>query len=65
MPRGKNTVMAVFCTETNMRLGTVRWNPKGETSKEDLTKKIKKYKIKKYNPKLKKMVSVKLSEEKK
>ena len=60
MPRGKNTVMAVYCTETKERLGTVRWNPKGTTSKEDLAKKMKKY-----SPKLRKMVSVKLSEEKK
>ena len=52
--------MAVFCAETNKRLGTVRWNSKGTTTKEDLTKKMKKY-----NPKLRKMVAVKLSEEKK
>lgn len=52
--------MAVYCTETKERLGTVRWNPKGTTSKEDLAKKMKKY-----SPKLRKMVSVKLSEEKK
>ena len=52
--------MAVFCTETKERLGTIRWNPKGETSKEDLVKKMKKY-----SPKLRKRVSVKISEEKK
>ena len=60
MPRGKGTVMAVFCAETKMRLGTLRWNPKSATTKEELVKKLKKY-----NPKLKKMVKIKLGEEKK
>jgi hypothetical protein len=62
MPRGKSTVMAIFCAETNMRLGTLRLNPKSKsgTTKDDLQKKITKY-----NPKLRKRVAIKLKDEKK
>lgn len=61
MPRGKRTVFAVFCTETNMRLGTIRLHKQdklGRSWKEHAAK------LKKYSPRLRKRVAVKLKEEK-
>lgn len=60
MPRGKRTVYALFCPETNMRLGTVRLHKqdkKGIGFKEHIAK------MKKYSPAIKKRVSVKAKEE--
>lgn len=58
MPRGKRTVFAMFCSETNQRLGTIRLhkqNSKGVSWKD--------MKLKKYCPTLRKRVDVKLKEE--
>lgn len=61
MPRGKRTVYAVFSAETNMRLGTIRLHKQdkqGKSWKEHAAK------LKKYDSRLRKRVSVKLKEEK-
>lgn len=61
MPRGKRTVFAMFCSETNLRLGTIRLHKQdkqGKSWKEHAEKLIK------YCPSLKKRVKVKLKEEK-
>ncbi len=61
MPRGKRTVFGMFCSETGIRLGTMRLHKqdkKGKGWKEHAAK------IKKYSPPLRKRVSVKLKEEK-
>lgn len=60
MPRGKNTIFAIFSKETGARLGQTRVNTK-KTSKEVLKKKI----ARKYDPKLRKHVEVVFKEEKK
>jgi hypothetical protein len=60
MPRGKRTVFAMFCPETGDRLGTVRFHKqdkKGIGFKEHVSK------LKKYSPRLRKKVSVKVKEE--
>ena len=58
MPRGKRTVFAMYCTESNERLGTIRLhkqNSKGVSWKD--------IKFKKYSPTHKKRVEVQLKEE--
>jgi ribosomal protein L33 len=59
MPRGKRTVFAMFCSECNERIGTVRLhkqNSKGVSWKD--------LKLEKYCPVCKKRVPVKMKEEK-
>lgn len=59
MPRGKRTVFAVYCKESDNRIGTVRLhkqNSKGVGWKE--------FKAEKYCPVCKKRVETKLKEEK-
>ncbi len=61
MPRGKRTVFTVSCSETGLRLGTVRLHKQdkqGRSWKEHAAK------FKKYCPKLRRRVTVKLKEEK-
>lgn len=59
MPRGKRTVFAMFCGETNGRIGTIRLhkqNSKGISWKD--------MKLTKFSPFVRKRVDVKLKEEK-
>jgi hypothetical protein len=61
MPRGKRTVFGVYCSETNMRLGTMRFHKQdkmGKSWKEHVAD------LKKYSPVLRRRVAVKLKEEK-
>lgn len=60
MPRGKRTVYAMFCSETGIRLGTIRLH-----KQDKLGKSYKEHgaKLKKYCARLKKRVPVKLKEE--
>jgi len=60
MPRGKRTVFGMFCSKTGIRLGTIRLHRQDKQGKS--------YKdhganMKKYCPKLKQRVDVKLKEE--
>lgn len=55
MPRGKRTVYAGFCEETNARLCTIRIHKRDKSTFREL---------KKYNPVLKRRVKIKLKEEK-
>ncbi|MBT3292722.1 hypothetical protein HN512_04380 [Candidatus Peregrinibacteria bacterium] len=60
MPRGKRTVFGMFCTETGARLGTIRLHKqdkKGVSFKEHAKK------LKKYSPRVRKIVKVKIKEE--
>lgn len=61
MPRGKRVVFGVFCTETGIRLGTMRFHKQdkmGKSWKEHVAD------MKKYCPTLRRRVAVKLKEEK-
>lgn len=61
MPRGKRTVFAMYCTETGMRLGTIRLHKQdkmGKSWKEHTEG------MQKYCPVLRKRVAVRLKEEK-
>lgn len=61
MPRGKRTVFALFSTETNARLGTIRLHKQdkqGVSWKEHLAGMLK------YDPAVRKRVAVKAKEEK-
>ncbi len=61
MPRGKRTVFAMYCAETNMRLGTIRLHKQdklGKSWKEHVAG------MKKYCPTLRRRVEVKFKEEK-
>jgi hypothetical protein len=60
MPRGKRTVFGMFCSETGIRLGTIRLHKQDKLGK---SYKDHGAKLKKYSPKLKKRVAVKLKEE--
>ena len=58
MPRGKRTVFAMFCSETGMRLGTIRLHKQDKKQRS-----WKEFKFKKYCPRLRRRVDVKLKEE--
>ena len=61
MPRGKRTVFALFSSETNARLGTIRLHKQdkmGVSWKEHIAGMLK------YDPKLRRRVQVKAKEEK-
>lgn len=61
MPRGKRTVFGVYCTETGMRLSTMRFykqDKNGKSWKEHVAGMMK------YSPRLRRRVEVKLKEEK-
>jgi len=61
MPRGKRTVFGLFCTVTGNRLGTMRFHKQdkmGRSWKEHVEG------LKKYCPRCKKRVDVKVKEEK-
>ncbi len=61
MPRGKRTVFGVYCPETGDRLGSVRFHKQDRMGKAWKDHAIK---LKKYSPRLRKRVQVKLKEEK-
>jgi hypothetical protein len=61
MPRGKRTVFTVTSTETGLRLGTIRLHKQdklGRSWKEHVAD------MKKYDPRVRRRVKVKLKEEK-
>lgn len=61
MPRGKRTVYALYSSETNVRLGTIRLykqDKMGKSWKEHIAD------MKKYDPKVRRRVAVKGKEEK-
>lgn len=61
MPRGKRTVFTLTCPETGDRIGTVRFHKQdknGKSWKEHAAK------LQKYSPRIRKVVTPKLKEEK-
>jgi len=61
MPRGKRTVFGFYCTETGVRLGTMRFH---KQDKNGVSWKDHVAGLKKYCPQLRRRVEVKFKEEK-